>query len=84
MDMETVSREELYRNLADLHRKIDIIMGSMPRFISRKKILSEIKESELEEAIKLGIIKPLRGRARNSPWLIERSEYERYLEYMKR
>jgi hypothetical protein len=81
--METVSREEIFKTLALLHRKVDIIMGAMPRFVSRTLVVNEIGETELANAIKLGIIKPGRGRSRNSRMLIERSEYERYLEYMK-
>jgi len=74
---------EIYKELAGLHRKIDIIMRA-ERFISRSQVIREIGETELANAIALGIIKPLKGRSRNSRILIERSEYERYIEYLKR
>ena len=77
--MEAITREEFDQALGVLYVKIDQIRPSGPRFIDRSQVIKDIGETELSEAIALGIIHPFKGKSRNSKVLIERSEYEAYI-----
>lgn len=79
-----VTREEFFTPIAGITRKIEVIQSSGPRFLTRAQVVREIGETELRHAISIGIITPAKGRSKNSRILIERSEYEAYIQYMKR
>jgi hypothetical protein len=75
---------DVYELLVNVHRKIERIDSSGPRFISRVKIIGEIGKGNYEYGVSEGYLREIKGPARNSSILIERVQYESFIESMKR
>jgi hypothetical protein len=75
---------DVYDILVNVHRKIERIDSRGPRFISRTKIIEEIGKGNYEYGVSKGYLKEIKGPARNSTIMIERVQYESFIESMKR
>lgn len=77
--METITREEFYTTIAGLNLKLQKLCNERSRFISRRQIIKEVGRTRYEQAKKLGFIHPMgEGKV-----IVERAEYEAYIEYSK-
>lgn len=75
---------DVYDILANIHRKVESIDSKGKRFISRVRIIGEIGENNYRYGVDNGYLTEIKGPSRNSSILIERVEYESFIESMKR
>lgn len=79
-----VSWGDIYSAILKLDRKIERISPSGKRFISRTQIINEIGENNYRYGVDNGYLTEYKGCSRNSKILIERVEYEHFIDLMKR
>jgi len=79
-----ITKKEFFDVIVRLDKKLERIARSAPRFISRPQILSEIGETNYRYGVSHGYLTEIKGPARNSMILIERTEYENFITLMKR
>lgn len=80
--MTEVTTKDLYSALLRIHREVETLKGTGKRFISRPRIIAEIGENNY--GVDNGYLNEIKGFARNSKILIERVEYEHFIDLMKR
>jgi hypothetical protein len=79
-----VTWESIYALINRMDRKIERISQTGARFIARGQIIKEIGESNYTYGVQKGRLNEIKGPARNSRILIERTQYENFLLTMKK
>ena len=82
--MTELTTRDIYSAILKLDRKIERITPSGKRFVSRQQILSEIGENNYNYGVENGYITEVKGPSRNSKIIVERIEYEHFIDLMKR
>ena len=78
-----VTTRDIYSAILKLHREVEVLKGAK-RFISRTQIISEIGENNYNYGKDNGYLTEVKGPAKNSKIIIERVEYEHFIDLMKR
>jgi hypothetical protein len=84
MKGEAITWNDLMPLINRLDSKLERIIKTGPRFISRSEIIKEIGRTYYEQGVQSGMLKEIKGRARNSRTLIERIEYENFIQFLKK
>jgi hypothetical protein len=82
--MTYITKDEFFDAMMRIDRKLERIASTGPRFITRSQIIQEIGETNYNYGVSHGWLSEIKGPARNSRILIERSEYENFITIMKR
>lgn len=82
--MTELTTRDIYSAILNLDRKIERISPSGKRFISRQQIIKEIGENNYNYGVENGYLTEVKGPSRNSKIIIERIEYEHFIDLMKR